>query len=60
MPENKQQQNRVVVGGLGISTVFTLLVVPLMLSLVIDIRTGLAKLLGKQFNEHVTHVDTSS
>jgi len=49
----------VVVGGLSISTVFTLLVVPLMLSLVIDIRTGLARLVGREFREHVTHVDTT-
>jgi hydrophobic/amphiphilic exporter-1 (mainly G- bacteria), HAE1 family len=49
----------VVVGGLSISTVFTLLVVPLMLSLVIDIRTGLAQLLGRQFRERVTYVDTN-
>jgi len=49
----------VVVGGLSISTVFTLLVVPLMLSLVIDIRTGLARLLGRKFQEHTTHVDTN-
>jgi HAE1 family hydrophobic/amphiphilic exporter-1 len=50
----------VVVGGLSISTIFTLLVVPLMLSLVIDIRTGLARLLGREFKERAAHVDTSS
>jgi hydrophobic/amphiphilic exporter-1 (mainly G- bacteria), HAE1 family len=47
----------VVVGGLSISTIFTLLVVPLMLSLVIDIRAGLARLTGRQFSERVIHVD---
>ncbi len=50
----------VVVGGLSISTVFTLLVVPLMLSLVIDIRTGLSRLFGRQFRERTPHVDTST
>ena len=50
----------VVVGGLSISTVFTLLVVPLMLSLVIDIRTGLTRLLGREFRERPPHVDTNT
>jgi len=47
----------VVVGGLSISTIFTLLVVPLMLSLVIDIRIGLARLFGREFKQLPTRVD---
>ncbi|MEW6356464.1 MAG: efflux RND transporter permease subunit [Planctomycetota bacterium] len=47
----------VVVGGLSVSTVFTLLVVPLMFSLVIDIRIGIARLLGRRFSEASVHID---
>ena len=36
----------VVIGGLVVSTFFTLLVVPLLFSLVLDLRAGVAKLLG--------------
>ena len=38
----------VVIGGLMVSTVFTLLLVPLMFGLVIDMSRGLAALLGRQ------------
>jgi HAE1 family hydrophobic/amphiphilic exporter-1 len=41
----------VVVGGLSVSTVFTLLVVPLMFSLVIDVKAGILRLLGREFTE---------
>jgi HAE1 family hydrophobic/amphiphilic exporter-1 len=41
----------VVVGGLSVSTVFTLLVVPLLFSLVIDVKTGILRLLGREFTE---------
>jgi len=41
----------VVVGGLSVSTVFTLLVVPLLFSLVIDIKAGILRLLGREFTE---------
>jgi len=47
----------VVVGGLSVATVFTLLVVPLMLSLVIDLRMALARLLGREFREAVVRVE---
>ena len=47
----------VVVGGLCVATVFTLLVVPLMLSLAIDIRMFLARLRGKEFRETAVSVD---
>ncbi len=36
----------VVVGGLIVSTLFTLIVVPLLFSLVLDLRLGLYKMLG--------------
>ena len=38
----------VVIGGLLVSTVFTLLLVPLMFGLVIDMSSGLRQLLGRQ------------
>jgi HAE1 family hydrophobic/amphiphilic exporter-1 len=41
----------VVVGGLCVSTVFTLLIVPLMFSLVIDVKAGIFHLLGREFQE---------
>jgi HAE1 family hydrophobic/amphiphilic exporter-1 len=41
----------VVIGGLVCSTIFTLLVVPLMLSLMIDIQYGFARLFGKNSEE---------
>lgn len=41
----------VVVGGLSVSTVFTLLVVPLLFSLVIDVKAGILHLLGRRFTE---------
>ncbi|MGB2819674.1 MAG: efflux RND transporter permease subunit [Phycisphaerae bacterium] len=47
----------VVVGGLSVATFFTLLVVPLMLSLVIDIKAGLLRLRGRQFREETVSVD---
>ncbi len=48
----------VVVGGLAVSAVFTLLVVPLILSLVIDVRVALARLRGREFREGLRHVET--
>ena len=41
----------VVIGGLLVSTVFTLMLVPLMFGLVIDMSQGLATLLGRQQTE---------
>ena len=41
----------VVVGGLSVSTVFTLLVVPLLFSLVIDVKAGILRLMGREFTE---------
>jgi len=46
----------VVVGGLSVATVFTLLIVPLMLSLVIDLRIAWARLFGREFREAVVQV----
>jgi HAE1 family hydrophobic/amphiphilic exporter-1 len=47
----------VVVGGLLVATIFTLLVVPLMFSLVIDARIALAGLRGRKFSEIRDHVE---
>ena len=41
----------VVVGGLSVATVFTLLIVPLLFSLVVDIKAGILHLLGREFTE---------
>ncbi|MGB0768912.1 MAG: efflux RND transporter permease subunit, partial [Phycisphaeraceae bacterium] len=38
----------VVVGGLIVSTVFTLVVVPLLFSLVLDLRLGIHKIMGHE------------
>ncbi|HOD80795.1 MAG: Multidrug resistance protein MdtC [Planctomycetes bacterium ADurb.Bin126] len=47
----------VVLGGLVLSTIFTLLVVPLMFSLVIDVRIGWARLWGREFSEAAKRVE---
>jgi len=47
----------VVLGGLALSTIFTLLVVPLMFSLVIDVRVGWARLWGREFSEAAKRVE---
>jgi HAE1 family hydrophobic/amphiphilic exporter-1 len=41
----------VIIGGLVCSTIFSLFVVPLMMSLVIDLRYGLARLFGKDIQD---------
>ena len=45
-----------VIGGLSVATVSTLLIVPLMLSLVIDLRIAWARLFGREFREAVVQV----
>jgi len=47
----------VVLAGLTLSTVFTLLVVPLMFSLVIDVRIAWARLWGREFSEAAKRVE---
>lgn len=42
----------VVVGGLTMSTIFTLLVVPLLFSLMLDLKAGWLKLIGGELPEH--------
>lgn len=42
----------VVVGGLTMSTLFTLLVVPLLFSLILDLKAGWLKMLGGELPEH--------
>ena len=48
----------VVIGGLIVSTVFTLVLVPLVFSLVLDVKTGLYKMLGRpSAKPHHTTID---